>query len=147
MRPANKPGPRTGWNGVGLGLVAFAVVLFVLFAPARPAVEDTTPRPPTISLDDLSAMLADAAGEPPATVQVETPDGPVIVAIPATTTTTPERPTEGGTPMTPSPPWPAPATTTTDPPPPTYRPPDEVQQDILDDLGTTTTATPEGEEQ
>lgn len=135
--PEDQRGPRPAWNGIGFGVVALIVVLFVLFAPAqRTVIEDDTPDPPTISLDDLEAMLSDSAGEPPATVNVETPDGPVTVLIPTTTTTTstPRQPPQTTTSTTAAPTTTTTTSTTTTSTPRRPRSPQAVGADILDQL-------------
>jgi len=91
-------GPRPWWNGVGFGLAALSVTLFVvLFVPPAPqppveTIPTSTTAGRTITLDDLAdeleAQLTDSPGAPPPTVRVETPDGPVTVVVPTTSTST-----------------------------------------------------------
>lgn len=138
----SQPGPRPAWNGWGLALAAVAVTLFVvLFVPPAPTdvPEATVPTsaPPghTITLDELQAMLTTVPGEPPPTVQVETPDGPVTVVVPETT----QPPTTTTSTTTTS----APTTTTTTTVPHRPTPVDDMAGDILDDLVGRTTI-PEG---
>jgi hypothetical protein len=112
--PDDQRGPRPAWSGVGFGLAALAVALFVIFfAPAAPAPESSPPPTtpgPTISLDELEAMLTDNPGDPPPTFQLETPDGPVTVVVP---TTSPQGQTGGSGSPPPAPAPSAPSTTTT----------------------------------
>lgn len=114
--------------------MAFVVVALVIGIPLLRDNEEptTTPAaPPTtqdpgqvITLDELQAMLSDSRGEPPASFQVETPEGPVTVVVPSTTRPPASTTTSSTT-----------TTSTTQPRPPVVHvPPDIVQDDIIDQL-------------
>lgn len=126
MAADSRPGPWPGWNTIGLVLALVAILVLVPMIPPQATDDDstTTTSAPgrTVTLDELEAMLTDSPGAPPATVRVETPEGPLTVVVPATTTTSAPPATTTTT-----------TTTTTEPRPRPTLPPVDAG-DILDDL-------------